>query len=85
MAQHSSSGCQLNFEAWYKEWTHGTVAPHEFQQTASPIVWRRPSHSAQAHILVASTHDITSTCQYSLSMEATFFIANFLTTINKST
>jgi len=25
-ARHSSSGCQPNFEAWYKEWNYGTFA-----------------------------------------------------------
>jgi len=36
-ARHSSSGCQPNFVAWYKEWNYGTFASGHFQQKAPPI------------------------------------------------
>jgi len=29
-ARHSSSGCQTNVAAWYKEWNYGTFAPRYF-------------------------------------------------------
>jgi len=31
-AQHSSSGHQPNYAAWYKVWNYGTFAPRHFQQ-----------------------------------------------------
>ena len=31
-AQHSSSGRQSNFVAWYKEWNYGTFTPRHFNR-----------------------------------------------------
>jgi len=32
-----------HFVAWYKEWNHGTFAPHHFEQRAPPTFRGRPS------------------------------------------
>jgi len=42
-ARQSSSDCQTNFTAWYKEWNYRTFAPSHFQQRAPPIFRGRPS------------------------------------------
>jgi len=51
-AQHSSSGRQPNFAAWYKEWNYGTVAPSHFQKMAPPIFRGQSSRWASARFLV---------------------------------
>jgi len=43
-ARHSSSGCQPNFAAWYKEWNYGTLAE------GATYIWLGGHHVGHRHI-----------------------------------